>query len=61
MVGTDRTVVSLGQRIREHARNRPDDVAIVFLAADGSRSEHTFAEIDQRSERLARILVSSGV
>jgi bile acid-coenzyme A ligase len=55
------TVVSFGHRIRQHAAERPDDVALVFIAADGARSEHTFAELDQRSERLAHLLVDRGV
>ena len=55
------SAVSFGQRMRDQAAQRPDDVALIVIGLDGSRTGTTYAELDRRSERLARHLVDRGV
>src|SRR5687768_6971541 len=43
------------------ADGRPDDVAAVFAAEDGGRSEHTFRELSERVIKLAEELIRLGV
>ena len=48
-------------RLRELAAERPDTVAYVHLAMDGTESSVTWSELDRRSSQLAAALSSRGV
>lgn len=52
---------SYGARIHQLARAQPSAVAVIFAAEDGGESEHTRAEIDDRSTQLARVLARRGL
>jgi len=43
------------------AAERPEEIAAVFAAEDGGRSEHTFRELSERVTKLAEALVGLGV
>jgi len=52
--------VNVADRLAEHARERPDNVAVVAMHRGASR-EITFAELDRDATRLAQGLVACGV
>ena len=52
---------TLGDQLRRHARTRPGKVAVVGYAADGTRAETTYAELDRRANRWAHLLRRLGV
>jgi bile acid-coenzyme A ligase len=54
-------LVSFGEQLRRLARQRPDETAIVFVAADGARDELTWAELDDQSNAVARRLAEAGL
>lgn len=53
--------VSYGARIHELGGERPDEVAIVFGAEDGSERTVTWAQLDHRSTQLAHVLAAQGL
>jgi len=55
------TTVSMGARLTELAARHPDRVAIIFHSADGARTEVTYADLERRSNQLARRLRDLGV
>nr|WP_198428912.1 class I adenylate-forming enzyme family protein [Nocardia bovistercoris] len=52
---------TIGDQLRRHARTRPGKVAIISYAADGTRRETTYAELDARANRYAHLLRAYGV
>jgi bile acid-coenzyme A ligase len=50
-----------GTRIRQLGEERPEAVAIVFIARDGSERLVTWEELDTRSTQMARVLASRGL
>jgi bile acid-coenzyme A ligase len=50
--------VPYGTRIRQLGAERPEQVAIVFIAQDGSERHVTWEELDTRSTQLARVLAT---
>ena len=48
-------------RLRELTAERPDAVAYVHLAMDGTESSVTWSDLDRRSSQLAAALSSRGV
>ena len=53
--------VSFGQRIRDLADARGEQVALVFIDVDGSEAGITYRDLDRRSEALAHRLRAAGV
>ena len=53
--------LSYGARIRRLAEERDGEVAVVFVAEDGSERDVTWTELDQRSTQLARALMARGL
>ena len=49
------------RRVRELAGERPDEIAYVHLAIDGSDSSVTWAELHRRSSQVAAALAARGV
>lgn len=54
-------VLGFGGRIAQLARERPDDVALVFAGEDGSERVFTWRKIDERSTQIARALADRGL
>lgn len=52
---------TLGDQLRRHARTIPHKVAVIGYAADGTRTETTYAELDRRANRWAHLLRRLGV
>ena len=52
---------SYGQRISDLARDRPDDIALVFAAVDGSEQQFTWADLARRGRQIAVALRARGV
>lgn len=52
---------SLAARVREVATQRPDDVAVVHAAVDGTERSSTWAQLDRRSDQLAGALAERGL
>ncbi|HLN18481.1 MAG TPA: AMP-binding protein [Acidimicrobiales bacterium] len=50
-----------GTRLHQVAEERPDDVALVFVAEDGGEAALTFGELDRRSSQLARVFAARGL
>ena len=48
--------VPYGTRIHQVASHNPDELAIIFLAEDGSERRVTWRELDDRSTQMARSL-----
>lgn len=57
----DEPLVSMGARLRIIATERPDEVAYVHVAQDGSERTVTYSWIDRRSSQLAAALAERGV
>ncbi|MDE0801685.1 MAG: long-chain-fatty-acid--CoA ligase [Acidimicrobiales bacterium] len=55
------TIASIADVIRTHATERGDATAIVQPQADGSDFRQTWAELDERSNRIANALAAAGV
>jgi acyl-CoA synthetase (AMP-forming)/AMP-acid ligase II len=53
--------LTIGDQLRRHARTRPDKVAFVAYAADGGRTELTYAQLDRRANRCAHLFAALGV
>jgi bile acid-coenzyme A ligase len=53
--------VSFGAAITALAAKRPDDVALIHVAPDGSERSATYLELDRRSNQVARLLEARGV
>ncbi|HEX4778953.1 MAG TPA: AMP-binding protein [Acidimicrobiia bacterium] len=51
---TSSAIRSFGRRIADVAAERPDDVAVVFAATDGTEQPITWAELDRRANQIAR-------
>ncbi|MFF9363835.1 class I adenylate-forming enzyme family protein [Streptomyces griseoluteus] len=58
---TDQVPVSLGERIRGLAQEKPHTVALSFFPCDGERQDLTYAELDRRSDQVAALLLRHGV
>ena len=52
---------SYGARLAALARQRPDEVAVLFVEESGAESPMTWAAFDRRSNQLARALAAEGV
>jgi bile acid-coenzyme A ligase len=52
---------SYGSRLQELARARPNDLALLFAAEDGSEREISWQELDERSTQVARALAERGL
>ena len=52
---------TIGDQLRRHARTRPDKVAFVAYAVDGTRTETTYAQLDERANRYAHLFTSRGI
>jgi bile acid-coenzyme A ligase len=52
---------SYGSRLRQLAELKPDDLALVFAAEDGSEREISWRELDERSTQVARALAERGL
>ena len=55
------TIASTADVIRTHAEERGDKVAIVQPGPDGHEFRQTWAELDERSNRVANALAAAGV
>jgi bile acid-coenzyme A ligase len=55
------SVISHARRVRELARQHPDDVALRHVALDGAEFAATWADLDRRSSQLAGALVRRGL
>ena len=53
--------VPFGTKLHQTAMAMPDSTAIIFAAQDGSERIVTFGEVDDRSTKLARVLVGEGL
>lgn len=52
---------TLGDQLRRHAANQPHRTAVVSVAADGSRSAVSYAELNAMANRAAHVLAGQGV
>ena len=52
---------TISARIRELVAERPDEVVLVVVHADGSETQFTWAELDRRSSQLAGALSERGL
>jgi bile acid-coenzyme A ligase len=52
---------SYGRRLRHLAETKPDELALLFAAEDGSEREISWRELDQRSTQVARALAEEGL
>jgi bile acid-coenzyme A ligase len=52
---------SYARRLRQLAEAKPDDLALLFAAEDGTELEITWRELDQRSTQVARALAEEGL
>jgi bile acid-coenzyme A ligase len=53
--------VPYGTRLHQMAEPRRDDVAVLFVAEDGTERSVTWGEVDDRSTQLARLLTDQGL
>src|ERR1035437_8474077 len=53
--------IPYGTRLHQVAELRRQDVAIVFVAEDGSERKVNWGEVDDRSTQLARVFVEEGL
>nr|WP_084495711.1 non-ribosomal peptide synthetase [Nocardia shimofusensis] len=54
-------VVTLPQLLGRAVETAPSGLAVLGVDADGVRAEATYHELDQRSTRLARVLIARGI
>ncbi|HEY1733045.1 MAG TPA: AMP-binding protein, partial [Acidimicrobiales bacterium] len=54
-------MTSLGRSITETATDRPDETALVFADAGEPPRSTTWAELDRRSNQIARLLADHGL
>ena len=52
---------TIGDQLRRHAQHQPDEAAVVFFHLDGRREEVSYAELNERANRLANRLRELGV
>lgn len=52
---------SYGERFHQIAQEKPDEIALIYAAEDGTVTEHTWRELDDRSTQLARVLRERGL
>jgi bile acid-coenzyme A ligase len=52
---------SYGRRLRQLAESKPDDLALLFAAEDGTEREFSWRELDERSTQVARALAEVGL
>jgi bile acid-coenzyme A ligase len=52
---------SYGGRLRQLATRKPDDLALIFAAEDGTEREISWRELDDRSTQVARALAEQGL
>jgi bile acid-coenzyme A ligase len=52
---------SYGRRLRQLAETKPDELALLFVAEDGSEREISWRELDDRSTQVARALAEEGL
>ena len=52
---------SYGRRLRQLAETKPDELALLFAAEDGSEREISWRELDHRSTQVARALAEEGL
>lgn len=55
------TRCSYGERLRQLAETRPDESAFVFVPLDGPHHDVTWRELEDDTNRLARLLAERGV
>ena len=53
--------ISYGRRLSQLAAERPQAIAFTFVAQDGAEQHITWRELDEASNRAARLLVDQGV
>ena len=59
--GSVAATMSYGARFAELADERPDEIALVFAASDGSERSASWAELHRRSSQIAQALDARGV
>ncbi len=52
---------TIGDQLRRHARTQPRKTAFIAYAADGTRTETTYAELDERANRYAQLFTARGI
>lgn len=52
---------TIGDQLRRHARTRPNKLAFVAYAADGTRTETTYGALDERANRFAQLFAARGI
>lgn len=52
---------TIGDQLRRHGRTRPDKLAIIAYGADGTRTETTYGQLDERANRFANLFLSRGI
>ncbi|WP_216900140.1 non-ribosomal peptide synthetase, partial [Nocardia alni] len=57
----DTDVVLLPELLAEAVEENPDGIAIIFADATDRLAEWEYAELDERSTRLARLLIAQGI
>ncbi len=57
----ERELPSYGQRLRQLAQAKPDELAFLFAAEDGGEREISWRELDGRSTQVARALAQEGL
>lgn len=55
------TEISYGRRLTLLAEQHDDDIAVVYAAADGTDTPITWADLERRSNQVARLLEARGV
>ena len=53
--------ISFGARLGQLAERQPDDLALIWMDTEGNETQVTFAELDARTNQLARWLEAKGV
>ena len=52
--------VDFGMRCAQHARERPDEIALVLVGQDGRESQATWRELDERVSGMTQRLLQAG-
>src|SRR5580704_587119 len=58
---SDAEAVSYGRRLSQMAAERPEDSAFIFVAQNGAEHDVSWRELDEASNRVARLLDDHGV
>jgi acyl-CoA synthetase (AMP-forming)/AMP-acid ligase II len=52
---------TIGDQLRRHARTQPRKPAFIAYDSDGTRTETTYADLDERANRFAQLYLSLGI